>query len=74
LPVGILAEEVTLAAGTETSVNYCIAGTVNQAMIVLDGADTLTTVVDLKTIGDRIKGDTKGIKLETVTDNTFYDN
>lgn len=74
LPVGILAQDVTLGIAGEDTVAYCIAGSVNAAAIILDGVDTLSTVVALKTIGDRIKGDTKGIKLETINDSTFYDN
>lgn len=74
LPVGILAQDVTLGIAGEDTVAYCIAGSVNAASIILAGVDTLSTVVALKTIGDRIKGDTKGIKLETIADSTFNDN
>lgn len=74
LPVGILAEEVTLAAGASTDVNFCISGDVDSGVLILQGADALTTVVDLKTINDRIKSDTQGIRLVAVTDGTFYDN
>lgn len=74
LPVGILAEEVTLAAGASTDVKFCISGDVTSSVLILQGADALTTVVDLKTIGDRIKSDTQGIRLVAVSDSTFYDN
>ena len=73
-PIGILAEEVTLAASGTASVNICIAGDVNAEAIVLDGTDTLTTVVEDKIIADRIKSDNKGIRLITITDGTFFDN
>lgn len=73
-PVGILAEEVTIGAGASIDVQFCISGDVNSSVLVLQGADALTTVVDLKTIGDRIKSDTQGIRLVAVSDSTFYDN
>ena len=73
-PIGVLAEEVTLANNAEQSINFCIAGEVNVASLVLDGTDTLTTVISGRTIGDRIKSDTKGISLRTIEDSTFYDN
>ena len=74
LPVGILAEQVTIAAGASANVNFCVAGDVDSSFVILQGADALTTVVDLKTIGDRIKSDTIGIRLVTVTESTFFDN
>lgn len=74
LPVGILAEEVTLADDGTASVNFAISGDVAASALILDGGDTLATVVSLKTIGDRIKGDTKGIRLVTVTEGAFFDN
>lgn len=73
-PVGVLAEEITLANGAEATINYCIAGTVNESMIVLAAADTLDTVIEYKRIRDRIKSDTKGIRLEAVSEDTFFDN
>lgn len=73
-PVGILAEEVTLADAAEATVNFCIAGDVNASKLILDGSDTLATAISGRTINDRIKGDTKGVRLVTVTDNTFTDN
>lgn len=73
-PIGILAEEVTLAASGTASVNICIAGDVNASSIILGGTDVLTTVVEDKTIADRIKSDNKGIRLITINDGTFFDN
>jgi len=73
-PVGVLAEEVTIADTEEANVNFAVSGDVREGAIVLDGSDTLLTVVSLKTIGDRIKSDTMGIRLVPVTDDTFFDN
>ena len=73
-PVGVLAETITLAIGAEANINYCISGTVNESMVILAAGDTLDTVIEYKRIRDRIKSDTKGIRLEAVTDDTFYDN
>jgi len=74
LPVGILAEEVTIGAGASLDVTFCVAGDVDSSFVILQGADALTTVVALKTIADRIKSDTIGIRLVTVTESTFFDN
>jgi len=73
-PVGVLADEITLADAAEGTVTIAISGDVRADALVLDGSDTLDTVVELKTIGDRIKSDTIGIRLVEVTDNTFFDN
>jgi len=73
-PVGILAEEVTLLTTAEASVNICISGDVLSTALIFDGTDVITTVVEDKQIGDRIKSDTLGIKLVAVSDSTFYDN
>lgn len=73
-PVGVLAQEVTLAASGTASVMFCVGGQVNNASIIFDGTDALTTVVSARTIGDRIKADTLGITLVTLTEGTFTDN
>ena len=73
-PVGILAETITLANGAEANINYCISGTVNESMVILAAGDTLDTVIEHKRIRDRIKSDTKGIRLGAVTEGTFTDN
>lgn len=73
-PVGVLAEEVTLGAGAEISINMCTDGDVDIAAIILDGTDTLDTPVESKLIRDRIKSDTMGINLVTVNELTFTDN
>ena len=73
-PVGVLAQEVTLAASGTASVMFCVGGQVNTSAIIFDGTDALTTVVSAKTLGDRIKSDTLGVVLVTVTEGTFTDN
>jgi len=73
-PVGVLAQTVTLGIAGEDTVTFAISGDVNESMIILDGADTLATVIALRTIGDRLMSDTKGIRTVVVTDSTFNDN
>lgn len=73
-PVGILAEEVVIAAGAQVSLSYCVAGDVAQEKVVLDAGDTMDTVISGRSIYDRIGGDTVGIKLVLGTQFTDTDN
>lgn len=75
-PIGILAEDVTVPASSTVSksVSICVAGDVAQSKIVLDGSDTLSTVISARSIFDRIQADTVGIKLVSTTEMTDYDN
>lgn len=73
-PTGVLAENITILDGNNADVNICIAGEVAEEKIILDGADTLDTVIDLRTIRDRIAADTKGIKLVTTDQLANFDN
>lgn len=54
LPVGILAETITLAADAEASVRVCIKGELPVGKIGFDGTDDLETVVSARTLGDRL--------------------
>lgn len=74
IPVGILAREVTLAASGEDVVPVCIKGEVAKEKLILQGADTLATVIDGRTIEDRIMADTMGIKLVSTDELTATDN
>tara|TARA_R110002012_G_scaffold93731_3_gene227412 strand:+ start:8397 stop:8843 length:447 start_codon:yes stop_codon:yes gene_type:complete len=75
IPVGILKTTVTeLADSSEKSVNICIAGDVVQGKVILDGSDTLDTVIDGRPIKDRIAADTMGIKLVKSSELTGFDN
>lgn len=75
IPVGILASHVVdlAIAGTE-EVTFCVAGEVAEGKVILDGADTLDTVISDRRIRDRILGDTGGIFLKDAEENTAPDN
>lgn len=71
-PVGILAETYTIDDGATVDVFICDDGDVAENKIVLQGADTLATVVGGRTLRDWIKA--QGIKLIPTTSMTDYDN
>jgi hypothetical protein len=73
-PCGVLNEDWTVAAGATQKVSFCVAGDVAEEKVILQGTDTLSTVVSGRTIRDRIAGDTLGIKLVAGTELTKYDN
>lgn len=73
-PCGILNEDWTVAAGATQNVSFCVAGDVAEEKVILQGADTLATVVTGRTLRDRIASDTVGIKLVAGTELTGYDN
>lgn len=73
-PVGVLNETHTIEAGDTVTLAYCVAGDVAKEMVILQGSDTLSTVVSLKTIGDRVGSDTVGIKLVATDELTGFDN
>jgi hypothetical protein len=74
IPVGILADDYTVGAGATIDAMMCISGDIAAEKIVLQGADTLDTVVSARLIRDRIKGDTLGINLVVGNEMTGYDN
>lgn len=75
VPVGILLTNVEgLAAAGEKEVSICIAGDVVESKLILDGSDTVDTVIDGRTIRDRISADTHGIKLVASAELTDFDN
>jgi len=65
-PIGILAATYTVAANASQTMTFCVSGEVDEALIDLQGSDTLATVVELKTIRDRIGSDSLGIDLKVV--------
>lgn len=75
-PYGILAEDVVVDASSTfgSDVSVCVFGWVAENKIELQGSDTLATVISGKTLRARIKSDTEGIHLKTVTDLTESDN
>jgi hypothetical protein len=73
-PVGILAQDYTVAAGATIDAVMCISGDVDSAKVVYNGAETGDTLVSGRMLKDRIKSDTLGINLIITTEMTGYDN
>lgn len=61
VPVGILAQDITVAAGaTVENVNYCIAGDFDlDALVLTNGTDTLAKIVNGKAIREHIIAETQ---------------
>jgi hypothetical protein len=75
VPVGVLKTQVSeLADAAEKKVNVCIAGDVVESKVILDGAETMETIIDGRRIKDRIAADTMGIKLVDSFELTGVDN
>jgi hypothetical protein len=76
-PVGILGCDLTnIAAGASVGVTLCISGDVAQEQIVLQGSDTLKTLIGTsnRSIFDHIVSDTMGIKIVPTSELTQTDN
>jgi hypothetical protein len=76
-PMGVLACDLTnIAASASVAISVCIAGDVAKEQLVLQGADTLTTVVtgETQTIGDLLTGNSMGIKIVPGSELTQLDN
>lgn len=76
-PVGLLAQEITLADAAEGKVCVAISGNVDSGKITLDGSDDLDTVITNaggRTIKDAIHADTLGIFLIPVRELSKTDN
>jgi hypothetical protein len=74
-PVGILASDTgTLAIAGETTVTMCVYGDVNENKVTFNGATTFASVVDLRTLRDRIASDTMGINLVVADELSEFDN
>jgi len=71
-PIGILAEDVTIADGETKSVAYCIYGDVAEDKIILNGNDTLSSVVGGQSLRDRIA--MMGVRIIPSTEMTAHDN
>lgn len=69
-PVGILAQDISVAAGASVNVNYCIAGDFDLSALVLGGADTLDTIVSGKAIREHIIAETQliGVSVDQMDD------
>ncbi len=73
-PLGILGETLSVADAATVTVTIAISGDINLRTLILDGTDTLATVISDRTIEDRIAADTKGIRLVATVENTAFDN
>lgn len=73
-PVGILAEDVIVEDGESRTLFYCEYGDVVEAKLILDGTDTLDTIIEDRRIRDRIAGDTVGIRIRETDEMSGTDN
>lgn len=73
-PIGILARDYSVEAGDTVSVAIVVKGWVRQDMLLLQGSDTLSTVVEDKRIFERIGSDSVGILIISATNCTNFDN
>ena len=70
-PIGVLAQDYTVADATTVTVGVAIRGEVRRDMILLQGADTLSTVISLRRIEERLED---RLIIRGVTSMTNYDN
>jgi hypothetical protein len=73
-PLGVLLEDTTIEAGDTQELTIAVAGDVVESKILLQGSDTLNTVISGRRIRDRIGADTVGIKLVGADQMTGLDN
>ncbi len=74
IPFGINLTMATVANAASKTIQVAVTGMVDQDLIVLDGTDTLDTLISGRTIGDRIPADTEGITLEEFNQIVNLDN
>lgn len=74
IPFGVLLTKATVLDTASKTIQVAVTGMVDKNLLVLDGADTLDTLIDGRTIGDRIPADTEGITLEEFEQLVNYDN
>lgn len=73
-PVGILAGDYLVEAGATVSVRVCVSGSVVKSKVLFDGSDTMSTIIEDKSLEDRIGSDTVGVLLIESTENSEFDN
>jgi len=74
VPVGVLNQTCVIDGGSTVSLAICVAGDVVESGVILQGSDTMDTVISGRSIRDRIGADTVGIKLVGGTEMTGFDN
>lgn len=74
-PVGICAEDITVAIGaTVDCLNLVNGGEVREGALVFPVGTSLLSVIDGRILRDRIVSDTKGIRIVDVLQNTTPNN
>lgn len=74
-PVGVCAEDITVAIGaTVDCLNLVNGGEVREGALIFAAGTTLLSVIDGKILRDRIVSDTKGIRIVPVLQNTVANN
>ncbi len=72
-PIGVLAQDVySLAQGASQKVSICINGDVNSYLLIFLGGDSLTTVINGRTMQDWLQS--YGLLIRTSTEMTDFDN
>lgn len=74
IPYGVLVGNQSILTGETPIFSVCVSGDVAMEKVVLNGSDTLATVIATRSIQDRILGDTLGVKLIDATEMTQADN
>jgi len=74
IPYGVLVGNQEILSGETPTFSICVSGDVAIDKVVFDGSDDMDTVVDVRSLQDRILGDTLGIKLIASTEMTKSDN
>lgn len=72
IPIGVLAQDVTLLAGQSKQVSICIRGDVAANKLIFLGGDNLNTVIAGRTMKDHLQQ--YGPLVRTSTETTDYDN
>lgn len=74
IPIGILNQDYPVEAGNSAEVSICVSGDVDKSQVVLDAGDDFDTLIDGRSIQDRIGSDTVGIRLLNLEEMTGADN
>jgi uncharacterized cupredoxin-like copper-binding protein len=74
LPIGVLANDVTVEAGETLFLSICVSGQIAREKVLFSGSDNMDTVVSSRRYEDRILSDTAGIILSEGDELTGFDN
>lgn len=73
-PLGVLVEDLDVAASGTVTLTLCVSGDVEETELNFPAGTDLTTVIEAKTVRDRMMSDTMGIFLVASEELTEYDN